>query len=459
MIPSDEVVGLLQRFIRNACVNDGTPDGGHEERSVKTLLEYFGPEENYVEGVTTEIVEPHPGRQSIVIRIPGAVAGAPALMLLPHLDVVPVNPDGWSCDPFGAEIRDGFVWGRGAIDMLNVTSAMSAVFRRYLTGELPRLPGDLVLGAVADEEAGGELGARWLVDNRPELVACDYLLTEVATPALSHEPGAGIPVTVAEKGPHRQRFETKGTPGHGSQPYAAHNALLPLAQAISRLVEAPTPVVISPEWRDFVAGSGLPAPMIARLTDPDQVDAAIDELQDIDLGLARWAHACTHLTISPTVLNSGSKYNVIPDRGVAELDVRIVPGQDSTTVDDHFRKVLGPDLYEDIEITPEGALVSNASPTEGPLWEAIADSAEELVGSRQLLPMLIPVVTDARFFRMRGAVAYGVGLFDDKMRFGDMLRLFHGHDERVSLDSVARTTAMLEMTVARFARRTSEGAY
>lgn len=456
MIPSDEVVGLLQRFIRNACVNDGTRDGGGEARSVATLVDYFGPEEGFVEGVTVEIVEPHPGRQSIVYRIPGAVADAPALMLLPHLDVVPVSPDGWSCDPFAAEIRDGFVWGRGAIDMLNVTSAMSAVFRRYLTGELARLPGDLVFAAVADEEAGGELGARWLTENRPDLVACDYLLTEVATPALSQESGAGVPVTVAEKGPHRQRFETTGIPGHGSQPYAAHNALVPLAEAISRLATAPTPVVISPEWRTFVAGSGLPAPLIARLTDPDQVDAAIEELQEIDLGLARWAHACTHLTISPTVLNSGSKYNVIPDRGVAELDVRIVPGQDSSTVDDHFRKVLGPDLYEDIEITPEAALVSNASPMEGPLWEAIADAAEELVGSRQLLPMLIPVVTDARFFRVRGVVAYGVGLFDDRMRFGDMLRLFHGHDERVSLESLSRTTAMLETTVARFGNRTDE---
>ena len=443
MIPAGEVVELLRALIRNACVNDGTPDGGHEYRSVATLQAYLGNE--------GAVVEPHPGRQSVVFRVAGTDPEAPALMLLPHLDVVPVNPAGWTHDPFAAEIDDGFVWGRGAIDMLNVTAAMAAVFRRYLTGELPPLPGDLVLAAVADEEAAGGLGVQWLLANRPDLVACAYVLTEIATPALS--PGGGVPVTVAEKGPAWKILRTQGTPGHGSQPYGTDNALVPLAEAVALLTAAPTPVLISPEWVTFVSGMGLPDDLVGRLTDPDRVDAAIDELAELDAGLARWVHSCTHLTVAPTVLAAGTKHNVIPDLGEARLDIRIVPGQDETTVDDHLRKVLGPALHERIEFEDDSRFPPNASPSSGPLWDAIGDAAELITGSRRRLPMLIPVTTDARFFRTRGAVAYGVGLFDDRMTFGEMIRLFHGHDERVSLGSMDLTTRLLEATIARFGAR------
>jgi acetylornithine deacetylase/succinyl-diaminopimelate desuccinylase-like protein len=446
VIPVEEVVELLQALIRNRCVNDGTPDSGHEERSVASLAAYFGE--------AGDVVEPHPGRQSVVYRVPGRVQGAPALVLLPHLDVVPVSPDGWTRDPFGGIAADGFVWGRGAIDMLNLTAAMAAVFKRYLNGELPPLPGDLVYAAVADEEAGGRLGAEWLVANRPELVAGEYLLTEIATPHVSS--AGGVPVTVAEKGPWWRILRTSGTPGHGSQPYATDNALVPLADAMSRLAATPTPVAISPEWEAFVAGAGLDEHLTARLLDPDQVDAAIDDLRTVDAGMARWAHACTHLTIAPTVLRAGRKHNVIPDAGEGHLDVRLVPGQDGTTVADHLRKVFGPDLLDRIEIDAGIEALPNGSPTEGPLWEAIGDAAGELTGSRRRLPMLIPVTTDARFFRARGVTAYGVGLFDDRMSFGAMLSLFHGHDERVSVGSLERTTRFLEATLARFGERVGE---
>ncbi len=445
-VGQDEVVGLLQELIRNGCVNDGTADGGHEERSVSTLVDYFGR--------AGQIVEPHPGRQNLIYRIPGTDPAAPTLLLLPHLDVVPVSEEGWSRDPFGAEIHDGFVWGRGAIDMLNVTAAMAAVFKRHLDGDAPPLPGDLVFAAVADEEAGGELGALWLAEHRPDLVDCDYLLTEVATPALSHVPGAGIPVTVAEKGPSWQVLRTRGVPGHASQPYATSNALVPMAEAISLLANSPVPAVISPEWEVFVAGMGLPRDLTARLCDVDTLDDAIAELAAIDVGLARWAHACTHLTVAPTTLDSGNKNNVIPDGAEASLDVRMAPGQDEAAIDDHFRKVLGPTLYDEVEIEARSLLRPNGSDAEGPLWEAIGDAAEALTGSRRRLPMLIPVVTDARFFRSRGVTCYGVGLFDDRMSFGEMLTLFHGHDERVSLESVGLTAGLLEETVAAFGRRT-----
>ncbi len=137
------IVELLQELIRNRCVNDGTPESGQEVRSVATIADLLGER-----GV---VVEPLPGRQSVIYRVPGTNPESPALLLLPHLDVVPANPAGWEVDPFAAEITDGFVWGRGAIDMLNVTAAMLVVFGEFWRGARAPLPGDLILAAVADE--------------------------------------------------------------------------------------------------------------------------------------------------------------------------------------------------------------------------------------------------------------------------------------------------------------------
>jgi acetylornithine deacetylase/succinyl-diaminopimelate desuccinylase-like protein len=440
---SSEAIGLLQTLIRNRCVNNGTADSGHEHRSVTTLADYFGQEGT--------IVEPHPGRQSVVYRVPGTDPKAPALTLLPHLDVVPVTEASWQHDPFGGEIIDGFVWGRGAVDMLNLTSSMAVVFRRYLSGEVPPLPGDLIFAAVADEEAGGALGAGHLVADRWDLVACDYLLTEVATPGFATAAGLTLPVTVAEKGPAWRSLRLAGTPSHGSQPYGTDNALVGMADAVTRLANTPTPVDISPSWVEFISAIGLPDDMVRRLTDPDLLDEAIEQLDDPNF--ARWVHACTHLTVSPTRMHSGEKQNTIPDLGDASLDIRVTPGQDESTVDDMFRKALGPGLYENLEIIDDLDFPANESPAAGPLWEAIDDAANELAGPATLVPMLTPVLTDGRFFRQRGVTAYGVGLFEPDMDFAGSLSMFHGNNERVGVGSVDLTTKMLASVLDRFGQR------
>ncbi len=446
-IPAAEVTDLLVALIRNRCVNDGTPDSGHEHRSVETIEGYLG-------GAGRRF-EPHPGRQSVLFRVPGTRAGAPALMLLGHTDVVPVTPAGWSVDPFAGVQSDGFVWGRGAVDMLNQTSAMAAVFRRFLHGEAPPPPGDLLFLAVADEEAGGKLGAAYLVDHHWDEIRSEYVLTEIGAPMLGGAAGPGLPVTVAEKGPHWRTFRVRGIPGHGSQPYGTRNALVPLADAIRRLTEVPAPIVVSDPWRAFVAAWQPGPPMEADLVDPDRIDAAVDLIAESDPGFARWVHACTHLTISPNTLHAGVKANVVPDDAVAEIDVRMLPGQETADLLDHFRKVIGPDVEDVIEIGEVESTLANGSPPEGPLWDAIGDSLQAVAGHRRLLPTLIPVATDARFFRRRGSVAYGMALFDDRVRFGDLLSMFHGHDERVSEASLGLTAAHLLATVQRFGELTT----
>jgi acetylornithine deacetylase/succinyl-diaminopimelate desuccinylase-like protein len=436
-----ETVELLRTLIRNACVNDGTPGSGQEIRSVETLHDYFGRA-----GTTFETL---PGRTSTVYRIPGADSSAPALALMAHLDVVPVNQSGWFTDPFAGTIADGFVWGRGAVDMLNLTASMAVVFNRYLRGELPPLPGDLVFIAVADEEAGGALGARAIVDQRWDLVETDHLLTEIAYPPLRLDGEPAYPVSVGEKGPFWTVLRTQGRPGHGSVPYGGANAMAPLVDAMNALFTAPSPVVISDMWRAFVESAGFEDQLAARLTDPDRVDSAIDEVAAASPRWAAYLHACTHLTVSPNVIRSGVKANVIPDTAEGEVDFRALPGQDRTDVDDHIRKAVGSGA-DRLEIVPVADHEANESPVGSTLWDCIVDSIEAHTGSRRVVPTLMPATTDARFFRAKGVTAYGVGLFDEAMSFPDFLSMFHGHDERVSLASVDSTTSLLDSILSRW---------
>jgi acetylornithine deacetylase/succinyl-diaminopimelate desuccinylase-like protein len=427
-------------LIRNQCVNDGTAGSGHEARSVATLREYLGP--------PGEIIEPAPGRQSLIYRIEGADPTAPSLALAPHLDVVPVELSGWSVDPFAAEIVDGFVYGRGAVDMLNVTAAMASAVRPYLTGE-KTTRGDLVFAALADEEAGGSLGAMQLVDQRWDLVGADFLLTEVAYPGIEMGGRRSVPVTIGEKGAYWSILETQGTPGHGSAPYGADNALHKMILALAGVIETASPAAVTSEWVSFVENLGLDEDSASRLTDVDQLDDEIDRIATDDPAMARYIHAATHLTISANLLDAGFKTNVVADKARAGVDIRGLPGMDREFVDSHLRKAMG-GAAGHVDIHPIMDGDATISTTGNPLWQAIGDAIEVLDGHRNLAPTLTTVATDARFWRAKGTVCYGVGLFDDRMTFSEMLALFHGHDERVSIDSVERTTALYEKVLERF---------
>ncbi|MDH3471674.1 MAG: M20/M25/M40 family metallo-hydrolase [Acidimicrobiia bacterium] len=436
-----EVIELLQQLIRNQCVNDGTPESGHEYRSVETIADFLGQ--------PGRVFEPVPGRQSVVYRVPGRDPAAPALLLMGHTDVVPVSPQGWTIDPFGAERKDGYVWGRGAVDMLNVTAAMASVFLRYLREQAAPLAGDLVFLAVADEEAGGTYGAAHIFEEEPEAVIAEFVLTEVAFPNFDTPGGPGLVVTVAEKGPQWRRLITSGSPGHGSQPLRASNAMVPLAEVVTRLGSDLGPVAITDEWRRFVSIAGLDEALV----DPDRVDDAIADIDDV--GIARWVHACTHLTLTPTVIAGGTKTNVVPDSASVEIDIRALPGQERADVDDHFRKVLGPDLFEQVEM--EDLLVHTASSSQpsGLLWDSLDDARGAVGPPGPLLPAIFPGSTDGRFWRERGSAVYGAGLFDPDTSVGEMLSMFHGNDERVSEVSVDLTTDFLAATVEAFGARTA----
>lgn len=435
-------IELLQSLIHNSCVNDGTVESGHEHRSVATLQDFFGE--------TGEIVQPAPGRQSVVYRIRGTDPEAPSLALVPHLDVVPADAMQWTVDPFAGEISDGWLYGRGAVDMLNVTAAMAMAIRPYITGE-KHPAGDLVFAAVADEESGGSYGARHLVDNNWDLVGADFLLTEVAYPPVGGSSDSGIPVSVGEKGPFWSILKTSGTPGHGSAPYRSDNALQKMVAALHGLFETESPITITPGWVEFVDSLDLEHGLRLDLKDPDKVDDAIDRLASSDPLFGRYAHAATHLTVSPNRALGGAKANVIASKARSEVDIRALPGTTRTDVDVFLRKAMG-SASDHVEIEPVMDFEASISARPTILWEVIADSVESLEGHRNLIPTMLTVATDARFWREKGTVAYGVGLFDDRMSFSEMLALFHGNDERVSVESVERTTLLYTEILDRFGR-------
>ena len=433
-----ETVELLQTLIRNRCVNDGTPESGEEVRNADVL-------QSLIEGagVQVERFEPTPGRVSIVGRIEGSDPKAKSLCLMGHTDVVPVNPDGWDRDPFGGELIDGEVWGRGAVDMLNLTSSMAVAFRRLARDAAAgrfRPKGDLVFFAVADEEAGSAHGARWMADNQRDAMYADYVLTENGGLHSGPAEAPYVGISVAEKGVAWRRLTVRGTPGHGSMPFRGDNALVKAAGVIQRLAEyRPTPK-FTELWPTRVETLGLPPELAAVLLDETQIDAALDALPSRPA--AAHLHACTHTTFSPNLVDGGlMKTNTVPDHVVVEVDVRTLPGENADDVDAHLRLALG-DLADHVEVDVLMNDPASISQTDTPLWEALHRAVTAPFPTARLTPQLVVGFTDSRIYRELGAVSYGAGLFSPSLEAGEFGSRFHGNNERIDVESLALTTRL-----------------
>jgi acetylornithine deacetylase/succinyl-diaminopimelate desuccinylase-like protein len=417
---------LLAHLIRNACVNDGTPESGFESRSTDVLAQYLGDT-----GLELERYTAQPGRENLVARIEGSDPNAPTLLLMGHTDVVPVNPDGWQRDPFSGEIIDGEVWGRGAVDMLNLTATMAVATRRLAASGF-RPKGTLIYLAVADEENLGTWGAEHMIEQERDAVQADYVVTEAGGFQMPTPRGPRLPVIVGEKGSYWCRITVPGTPGHASQPFRTDNALVTAAEIVRRLAEYESPTHIHDTWRRFIEGVDFGPEWNTALLDEEHLT---DFCRELPIGLARQAHACTHTTFAPTVITGGTKTNVIPDKVEIEVDIRTLPGQRGADVRKLLDDALG-DLAAQVQITPFDENESTSSPTETPMWDAMDRVSQRLVEGSGLVPFLTVGATDARFFRRKGSVAYGYGLFSRKLSFDDYASMFHGNDERVDIDSL-----------------------
>ena len=435
---TNEVGELLSAMIRNACVNDGSETSGHESRNVATLTDFFASC-----GLPVEVYEPAPGRGSLVARLEGRNPEAPSLLLIGHTDVVPADDANWLHDPFGGELIDGVIWGRGAVDMLNLTASMAAAMRQAsLDGWTPE--GDITFVASADEECGSRFGAEFLTTQTPHDLRADHVLTEAGGFPLDLGSGPLRPVIVGEKGVHWFKLVVHGVPGHGSQPLRTDNALVKAAECIRRLAAFAPRVNMTEPWRRFVEDANLAAPLGDALTDPVALDALVETLDDV--ALARQIHACTHLTIAPTRVDGGTKTNVIPDRVEIELDVRSLPGQSSEDVRGVVIDALG-DLASSVTISTTLDDVASVSPIDTALWDLCQQATDLFAPGARNVAYLTVGATDARFFRRSGSVAYGFGMFSDAISFEQFGAMFHGDNERVDTRSLWLSTQLWDFLI------------
>lgn len=441
-LPAEETRELLQALIRNRCVNDGDPSSGEEHRNASVLEAYL-----MGQGIELGRVEPAPGRTSLVARVRGTDPDAPTVGLMGHTDVVPVTESRWSVDPFAGQVIDGEVWGRGAIDMLNLTASMAVAVRRLAAGPRPR--SSVTFLAVADEEAGGELGAGWLARNAWDDIACDVVLTESGGMLTSTIAGPRIAIANAEKGIAWRDVVVRGRSSHGSRPYGADNAIVTAAEVIRRLAAHRDGARVTDAWRSWVGMQGFDQDTAAALLDEGRMLDTIDEvMSDKDRALA---HAMSHTTFSPNVIRGGTKTNVVPDEVVIRLDVRLLPGVTDEDVDVELGKILA-GLEDVVSWHPAiETRAATASSTSTPWWSLLGDIAREAHPEATPVARMVAGGTDATFFRRRGVPAYGAGLFSPAVDLAAYAAMFHGPDERVDITSLGLSAAYWREFVLRSA--------
>jgi acetylornithine deacetylase/succinyl-diaminopimelate desuccinylase-like protein len=454
----DGCVEHLRALIRIPSVNppDGGPDvaAGRDPHGGETAAARLCAEILAGDGIASEVVELTPGRGSCVARLRATgEATEPPLILLGHIDVVPVDAEAWTRDPFGGDLVDGVVWGRGAVDMKNMV-AMELAVMLALKRSGVELRRDVIFAAVADEEAGGEHGARGLVEQRPELFhdavgrPASAALNEVGGYSMTLGGRRFYTIQVAEKGISWTRLRTTGTPGHGSMPHDA-NAAIRLARAVAALAadQAVRPARVTGVVGDFLRAMGLGAVADLAETDPAGARAALEDGVD-DPVLRRSIDAMLRDTVTPTVLRAGKKVNVIPGAGEAEVDVRTLPGTDQAALLSRLQAVVGDDAtVESIATLP---------PVE---WPADAEIVRMMEASLRRadpegtpVPMMITPGTDAKALSQLGIPCYGFAplrLEPDT----PFLSLFHGHDERVPVSALAFGLPVLAEVVAAYAAR------
>lgn len=430
---TNQSVELLQQLIRNKCVNDGTERSGHETRNADVL-------QTTLEGSGLDVQrwEPVPDRASIVARIEGSDPAAPSLCLMGHTDVVPVDPDGWLHDPFGAELIDGEIWGRGAVDMLNLTSSMAVAFRHLADSDF-RPRGDLIFFGVADEEAGSKVGAEWFCEHERDAIYADYVITESGGLHLGNPESPSIMMNVGEKGIAWRKLTVRGVPGHGSRPFRAENALVRAAGVVQRLAEYRPPARFHELWRQQVESFGLDDETNAILLDPGKIDDYLDSFPIASIASHFWS--CTHTTFSPNVIGADQqlKTNIIPGHIEIEVDIRTLPGETAADVREHLDNALG-DLAEHVEISELITHPSSLSRVDTPLWDSIERAVQRPFPTANLSPHLIVGFTDSRVYREMGAVAYGAGLFSPSLDAGEYADRFHGNNERIDVESIGLST-------------------
>jgi acetylornithine deacetylase/succinyl-diaminopimelate desuccinylase-like protein len=414
-----EVAELLSELIRIDTTNTGETATSAGERKA---AEWVAAKLDEV-GIASQIFESEPGRASLVARVEGADRSRPPLLIHGHLDVVPADPAEWSVHPFSGEERDGYVWGRGAVDMKDMDAMTLALVRDWArTGTKP--PRDIVLAFVADEEAGGTLGARWLVDHHPDLFAdCSEAISEVGGFSITVRDDLRLYlVQTAEKGLAWMRLTAGGKPGHGSFVHD-DNAVTRLAEAVTRIGRHRFPTVLTPPMRDFLDAV---SDAYGIEIDADDPDAALQRLGSI----SRMIGAALRNTANPTMLTAGYKANVVPGTATATVDGRFLHGQ-LEEFDRQMAELIGEGIRRDWIVHDQAVETT----FDGPLVEQMVTALEAEDDGARPVPFTMSGGTDAKSFERLGIRCFGFS----PLRLPpdlDFAALFHGIDERVPVESL-----------------------
>ncbi len=407
-----ETTTVLQHLVRFDTVNPP----GNERAAQEYLAGYLGDA-----GFEITLVGAEEPRPNLVARLRGAEPG-PTLCLLAHVDTVLATPEEWARDPWSGDVADGFLWGRGAIDMKS-QGAAEAVAAVALAREGWRpARGDLLVVSVVDEESGGNLGARWLCSEHPDLVRCDWLLNEGGGEVIPYDGRRLYGVCCGEKGVFRFRLSTTGVAGHASIPRMGDNALLKMAPILERLGGA------QPSWsptdlgRAFLRGLG---------EDPDDPAAALRNVGARDPRLAVLVEPVLGVTLTPTRISASEKINVIPSRATLGVDCRVPPGLGAADARRAVEEVLGTAGYE-LEFSE--MVPGNGSRPEGALHDALVRWVGDQDPGAEVIPVILPGYTDSVAFRDAFPDVVAYGFFPQRhMSIYDTSPLIHAADERIDV--------------------------
>ena len=440
----EEVTSLLCDLIR---INTTNPPG-NETVAAKFLAEDLGKE-----GFKCELFESAPTRGGVITRLKGT-GEKPSLLLLSHLDVVAADAGEWSVDPFGGVVKDGFVWGRGALDMKGMV-AIEVLVLKLLKRNGVKLKGDVVFAATADEEQGGLSGADYLLRNYPEKVFAPYVLNEGGGLAIPTRNGNVFTVQTAEKGILWFKVRAKGTPGHGSMPNVADNAIMRMNRVISKLGNYRSKVSLVPTVKSFLSeiareDAVLQEPFTRLLANPELSDQILDELAKVSPQLAEEIRPRLRMTITPTIIRGGVKENVIPSECETVFDCRILPGQESAQAVDLIKALLAEVDAEKLVFESLQVQEPSESTAETPLYTVISEVLREFEPNCGVTPMLTTGGTDSRFFRRKGSVCYGFQPMYPEESSGKVVKREHGIDERISVENLVFGASVLYETVKKF---------
>jgi acetylornithine deacetylase/succinyl-diaminopimelate desuccinylase-like protein len=406
---------LLRRLIRFKTVN---PPGDEQQAQehLRELLEAAGFECRLLAAVE--------GRPNLVARLPGSADG-PRLCYLGHVDTVLADPDAWSVDPWSGELRDGCVWGRGALDMKSqVAAEVAAATSLAEEGWRPEA-GELLLVLTADEEAGAEHGAKWLCEQHPDVVRCDLVVNEGAGEVFEFDGRRIYGVCVAEKGVFRFTLTTHGRAGHASIPRIGDNALTKLAPVLEALREGRPAYELSPEAEAFLHALGM---------DTGDLEAALAQVDRRDPRVAVLLEPMLGVTLTPTMVSASEKINVIPARADLRVDCRVPPELGEDHARRRIEELLGEDGYE---LRFDETVIGNRSPIDTSLMDRIRAFVEREDSGAQVSAVALPGFSDSRWFREAFPDCVAYGFFPQRaMDLFEAAPLVHGADERVPVEDL-----------------------